>query len=187
MSLKLIRRNKIYGGKVFNTIVDEIEYPSGRTSVREVAEHPGGAVVVACFPDNQIILVNQFRYPLQQTIWELPAGKLEPGEEPLHCAQRELTEETGYVASSWQKLGAIHTTPGFCTEQLHLYLASGLTQHPAGRQLEEGELEMSISLHSISQCIDMIENGEITDAKTICGVYLAERMLYSHPRSTPHH
>src|ERR1041385_3442557 len=94
MKLKLLKRTRVYDGRVFNIIVDDVEYSSGRKSVREVAEHSGGAVALALFPDRRIILVNQHRYPFDEFIWELPAGKLNKGEEPLHCAQRELAEET---------------------------------------------------------------------------------------------
>ncbi|MBI3192972.1 MAG: NUDIX hydrolase, partial [Ignavibacteriae bacterium] len=95
MNLKLLQRNLIHRGRVFNTIVDDIEYPSGRQSVREVAEHPGGAVALAVFPDEKIILIKQHRYPIDKFLWELPAGKLEKGEDPLACAKRELEEESG--------------------------------------------------------------------------------------------
>src|SRR5947208_2952333 len=144
MNLRLLRRNRLYEGKVFNVIVDDVEYPSGNRSVREVAEHTGGAVALAVFPDESIILIHQHRYPFDQFIWELPAGKLNAGEDPLHCAQRELQEETGFTAQSWTKLTAIYTTPGFCSEVLHIYLARELRELPGGRNLEEGELTMTM-------------------------------------------
>ncbi|MBI4810797.1 MAG: NUDIX hydrolase [Ignavibacteriales bacterium] len=136
MKYKLRRRNKVHEGRVFTTIIDEVEYANGNPTMREVAEHPGGAVVLAVFPDHRIILINQHRYPLDKFIWELPAGKLNTGEDPLHCAKRELEEETGYHTKKWKQLTSIYTTPGFCTEVLHIFLARNLSKAPGGRNLE---------------------------------------------------
>lgn len=177
MKLKLLKRNNPYRGRVFNIIVDDVEYPSGNTSIREVAEHPGGSVILAVFPDESIILVNQHRYPFDSFIWELPAGKLEHGEEPLICAQRELAEETGYTASEWRKLTSIYTTPGFCSEVLHIYMATGLSPLPRGRKLEEGESTMTMKMFPLVDVVKMIEDGELADSKTICGVLLGERLI----------
>src|ERR1041385_5325601 len=176
MKLKLLKRTRVYDGRVFNIIVDDVEDSSGRKSVREVAEHSGGAVALALFPDRRIILVNQHRYPFDEFIWELPAGKLNKGEEQLHCAQRELGEETGYRASEWEKLTSIYTSPGFCSEVLHLFLARGLAGGPDERRLEEGEETMTMKVLPLGEAIDMIGRGEIKDAKTICGILLAERL-----------
>lgn len=177
MQLKVLQRRRLYEGKVFNLIVDDVEYPSGNRSIREVAEHPGGAVAAALLPDESIILVRQHRYPVDKDLFELPAGKLSPGEDPLHCAARELEEETGYTADSWQRLTAIFTTPGFCTEQLHIYLAVDVRPSARGRTLEEGELTMTVEVVPLQLAMEMIERGEIVDGKTICGIFLAERFL----------
>jgi len=177
MKLKLLRRNRIYEGRVFNIIVDDVEYPSGNVSVREVAEHGGGAVVLACFPDGGIILINQHRYPLDKFIWELPAGKLDRGEQPLECAKRELEEETGYRAGRWKLLTPIYTTPGFCSEILHIFMASDLTPAPGGRRLEEGEETMTMKILPLFEAVRMIEQGEIMDSKTICGILLGDRRV----------
>ncbi len=177
MHLKLLKRNRLYQGKVFNLIVDDVEYPSGRRSIREVAEHPGGAVALAVFPDERIILIKQHRYPFDEFIWELPAGKLDKGEDPLHCAQRELAEETGYQANEWKKLLTIYTTPGFCSEVLHIYLAKVLSQTPDGRKLEEGEQTMTVEIVPLIEAITMIDQNKIVDAKTICGLLQGERLL----------
>jgi len=181
MKLKLLKRNRVHEGRVFNTIVDEVEYPSGNRSVREVAEHSGGAVALAMFPDRRIILVNQHRYPFDEFIWELPAGKLNAGEEPLRCAQRELEEETGYRAAGWEKLTSIYTSPGFSSEVLHLFLARELTGGPGERRLEEGEQTMTVKILPIAEAVAMIGRGEIKDAKTICGIFLTERQLRGKP------
>jgi len=177
MEYKLIKRNKVYDGRVFKTVIDEVEYISGRRTIREVAEHPGGAVILAAFPDKKIILINQHRYPLNKFIWELPAGKLNKNEEPLDCAKRELEEETGYLAEDWKPLTSIYTTPGFCTEQLHIFIARDLSKAPGGRKLEEGELTMTVQVFPIEKAIQMIEDQEINDSKTICGILLGERIL----------
>jgi len=176
VQLKLLRRNRLYEGRVFNVIVDDVEYPSGNRSVREVAEHSGGSVALALFPDRRIILVRQHRYPFDEFVWELPAGKLNPGEDPLHCAQRELEEETGYLAADWRKLTSIYTTPGFCNEVLHLFMAQRLSESPSGRKLEEGEQTLTASIIALDEAIAMIDRQEIKDAKTICGILLAERL-----------
>jgi ADP-ribose pyrophosphatase len=174
---KVLRSEKKYAGKVFDLIVDEIEYPSGNKSIREVASHPGGAVIVPVLPGNEIVLVRQFRYPVQRMVYELPAGKLNPGEDPAVCARRELEEETGYTARHWRPLTAIYTTPGFCNELLHLYLATDLRKSERGQQLEEGEASLTVETIPLPRVIGMIEQGEIVDAKTICGVLLTERIM----------
>ncbi|MGB2869535.1 MAG: NUDIX hydrolase [Bacteroidota bacterium] len=175
--LKLLRSEKLYAGKVFNLLVDHVEYPSGNHGVREVADHPGGAVALPLMKDGTTLLVRQFRYPMKQYLYELPAGKLNPGEDPKDCAARELEEETGYVAGKMEKLTSIYTTPGFCNEMLHLYLATDLRKSERGQQLEEGELSLTVESVPFEKVIAMIESGEIIDSKTICAVLLAERRL----------
>lgn len=176
-NFKILKSEKRYTGKVFNLVIDEIEYPSGNRALREVAEHPGGSVVVPVLNDGDILLVRQFRYPMKKHLYELPAGKLDAGEDPAVCAARELEEETGYVAGSLRKLTAIYTSPGFCSELLHIYLATDLKTSSRGQQLEEGELDLTVQRIPLERAIEMIEKGEIVDSKTICGILLAERML----------
>jgi ADP-ribose pyrophosphatase len=175
--IKTLKSEKRYTGKIFSLIVDEVEYLSGRRGVREVAEHPGGAVVVPLLDDGTVLLVQQFRYPIKKELLELPAGKLDPGEDPQVCATRELEEETGYSAGSIRKLTAIYTTPGFCNEQLHIYLATGLTKSPRGQRLEEGELDLVVKQFSLPEVVNMIERGEIVDGKTICGIMMTAHQL----------
>ena len=177
MHLKFLKRKRLYEGKVFNLLVDDVEYPSGNQSIREVAEHPGGAVALALLPGERVIMVRQHRYPVNKELLELPAGKLNPGEDPRACAARELREETGYEAETWKKLTALYTTPGFCTEELHLYLATNVRPAVGGRALEEGELSMTVETIPLERAIEMIEEQEIVDGKTICGLLLAERFL----------
>jgi ADP-ribose pyrophosphatase len=177
MNYKLIKSNILYKGKVFDHQVDEIQYDSGNKAFREIAIHPGGAVVVPIKDDGKIILVKQFRYPLQKKLIEFPAGKLEIGEDPLVCATRELEEETGYKAKKIKKLGEIYTAPGYCTEILYIYSATGLTVGNYNR--EEGEQGMEILDLSIAEIEAMIISGEINDAKTIVGTYYIKNLLQS--------
>jgi len=176
---KILRSERRFSGTVFNVVVDDVEYQSGNHGVREVAEHSGGAVVVPLLDDGSVLLVDQFRYPVQKNLLELPAGKLAPGEDPKVCAARELEEETGYSAGTLTKLAAIYTTPGFCSEQLHLYVATQLKKLPEGQRLEEGELDLTVQAVHIDEVIRMIENHIIVDGKTICGVFMVERQIRS--------
>ena len=177
MELKLLHRDVLYTGKVFDLIVDRVEYPTGNQGVREIAHHPGGAVVVPLFDDGQVMMVQQLRYPLGKRVLELPAGKLDKGEVPEHAARRELEEETGWLASALQPLTSIYTTPGFCDEELHIFLATGLHESPGGHRREEGELSMSIHILPLDQAVTMAVDGRLKDSKTIIGLLLTERYL----------
>ena len=174
MKYKVLKSEILYKGKVFDHQVDKIEYESGNKGIREIAIHPGGAVVVPIKDDGKIILVKQFRYPFQKTLIELPAGKLDKGEDPLICATRELEEETGYKAKEIKKLGEIYTAPGYCTEILHIYSAKGLTTGNHNR--EEGEHGMEILELTLNELENMISKGKITDAKTIVGIYYLKNL-----------
>lgn len=172
MNFKIKKSEKIFAGKVFDIQIDKIEYDSGNSGVREVVVHSGGAVVLPVTPEGKIVLVKQYRYPFKKKLLELPAGKLEENEDPAKCAERELTEETGYSAEKITKLGSIYTSPGFCTEELHIYLADNLKAGDHNR--EEGEYGMEIIELTLSAVNDKIANGEIVDAKTICGIHYYE-------------
>ncbi len=175
MNYSLKKSSVLFEGKVFDLRVDEIEYNSGNDGIREIAVHPGGAVVVPVKNDGKIVMVKQFRYPFQKFLIELPAGKLDKGEDPLNCAVRELEEETGFKTDSVEKLGAIYTTPGFCTEILHIYLAENLI--PGNHNREEGEYGMQILEYSLEEIEEMINSGEIVDSKTICGIHYLSNKL----------
>lgn len=169
MNFKVTKSDIIFSGKVFDVKLDEIEYNgTGNKASRQVAVHPGGSVVVPVKDDGKIILISQYRYPHDKIILELPAGKLEKGEDPQLCATRELTEETGYTANQISKLGKIFTTPGFCDEVLHIYLAEDLM--PGEHAREEGEEGMEIFELTLDEIEEKIRSGEIVDAKTICGI-----------------
>ncbi len=175
MNFKVTKSNIVFKGKVFDLKVDEIEYDSGNKGIREIVIHPGGAVVVAVKDDGKFIMVNQFRYPFQKKILELPAGKLDYNEDPYNCAVRELEEETGYRAKKVEKLGRIFTTPGFCSEILYIYLAKELI--PGNHNREEGEHGMEVFEFTMDEIEEKIKSNEITDAKSICGIYLAQKYL----------
>ncbi len=175
MNFKLTNSKTLFEGKVFNLKVDEIEYDSGNKGIREVIVHPGGAVVFPVTNEGKLVMVTQIRYPFQTTLLEFPAGKLDIDEDPLDCAIRELEEETGYKSGKVNKLGKIYTAPGYCTETLHIYVAQELKKGDHKR--EEGEQEMEVFELSLEEIEKKINNGEIVDAKSICGIfYLKNRM-----------
>lgn len=169
MEEKTLSSKIVYAGKIMTVRSDEVEVEGGRKSFREVVEHSGGVTIVA-IKDDSILFVKQFRYPIKKVMLELPAGKLEVGEDPDTACERELEEETGYHAKHWTSLGYIYTSIGFCNEKLYLYLAQDLEfvgEHP-----DEGEILENYE-YKISDVEKMISSGEITDAKTICAVYRA--------------
>ena len=163
---KTLNSQVVFDGKVMTVIKDDIELCDGNKSFREVVVHPGG-VVIAAISNNNIILTKQYRYPLKSTNIELPAGRLEAGEDPLEAAKRELAEETGYEAESWIPLGYINTTPGICTEKLYLFLAKNLKYF--GEHPDEGEFLKCFEC-PLSEAFAKIQNGEINDSKTICAL-----------------
>jgi ADP-ribose pyrophosphatase len=146
--------------------LDRIELPSGRQTDREVVRHPGAAAVAPLVSDDEILLVRQYRHPVEANLWEIPAGKLEPDEEPLACAQRELREETGFEATEWTEVCTFFTSPGFSDERITLFFASGLrpVARPAGDEIAEW------STFPIVEVEQMIDASEITDAKTILAI-----------------
>jgi ADP-ribose pyrophosphatase len=175
MPFDVTRRQIIYEGRVFTIVRDEVRHRSGYESVREVVEHDGGAVVAAVTDDGDVILIRQYRYPVAGAIIELPAGKLSPGEDPLDCAKRELREETGFSAGRWEKLTAMLSTPGFCSEVLHIYLARELRN---GEQaLEEGEESITVLRLPMREALAMCADGRIRDGKTLTGLALAAMRL----------
>lgn len=164
---KTLKSSVVYDGKVFTVIRDDVEVSDGHKSFREVVLHSGGVVIVAMKDDDTILLVRQYRYPLKTVNLELPAGKLEVGENPDEACKRELEEETGYKAQEWVSLGFINTTPGICTEKLYLYLAKDLSY--VGEHPDIGEIIMCEE-YKLSDVLNMIKKGEINDAKTICAI-----------------
>lgn len=164
---KTLRHVNSYHGIIVNVQMEMVELPNGERSMREVVEHPGGVCVVALDKDDMVTMVRQFRFPLQDHLLELPAGKLEPGEEPFPAAVRELSEETGLEAETWVDLGFIYTSPGFSTEKLYLYLAMDLTQGQAHPDPNEF---LDVEKRPLAELVDMVMAGQIADGKTVTGI-----------------
>jgi ADP-ribose pyrophosphatase len=171
----LVRRQQIYEGKVVDLEVDTIELPSGKNAIREVVKHPGGVVAIPILDDGKLILIRQFRYPLKKFILELPAGKLDSGLSPMDTICHEIEEETGFHAASVKEELSFYTSPGFCNEIIHFFVAKGLT--PVAQRLEEGE-HITVEFYTMEDCLRMIEEGAIADAKTILGI-----LWYHHKQS----
>lgn len=167
-------RQPIYRGDVVDLGLEPVQLPNGHRLALEVIRHPGGAAVVALNARQEICLLRQWRHAGGGWLWELPAGKLERGEPALQTAQRELEEEAGLRATQWQVLGQILTTPGFCDEVIHLYLAQDLQSVTARPQAHE-----SIEVHwqPFSQALDWARQGIIRDAKTLLGLFYAQAQL----------
>jgi ADP-ribose pyrophosphatase len=157
----------IYTGKVVTLNVDTVKLPNGVTIDLETIRHPGAAAVVPMKDDGTVVLIRQFRHAAGGFIYEIPAGKLSPGEDPLHCAARELEEEVGYRASSFELLSSIFTAPGFADEVIHVYKATGLTQ---GRQQLDRDEVLEVIEMPLNQAIARIQDGTIRDGKTIVGL-----------------
>ncbi len=157
----------IYTGKVVTLNVDTVKLPNGVTIDLETIRHPGAAAVVPMKDDGTVVLIRQFRHAAGGFIYEIPAGKLSPGEDPLHCAARELEEEVGYRASSFELLSSIFTAPGFADEVIHVYKATGLT---TGRQQLDRDEVLEIVEMPLEQAIRKIQDGTIRDGKTIVGL-----------------
>lgn len=163
-----------YQGKFLKLKKDIVKLPDGGETFREYLIHPGAIAIVPILDDGRIILERQFRYPVDAAMLEIPAGKLEVGEDPLLCAQRELLEETGYTAKTWEFLGRIHPVISYSTEFIDIYLAKGLT---AGeRSLDEGEF-LDVFAATLDEMHQWIAEGKITDVKTIISVYHLEKKL----------
>lgn len=166
-----LQRRPIYSGKIVDLGLETAELPNGVSVELEIIKHPGGAATVAVDAQGQVCLLRQYRHAAGGWLWELPAGKLDPGETSFGTARRELAEEAGVEAENWTDLGPMHSSPGVLTEVIHLYLASGLRQ----AVLDHGSHEI-IEIHwiplgrALSWCID----GTITDAKTLIGLFRAQ-------------
>lgn len=165
---RLDRRDTVYQGRVIDLTVDRITTASGTPAVREVVVHPGGAAVLPVLSNGDVLLVEQFRYPMRRPLLELPAGKIDPGESPEETAARELEEEVGFRAGRLEKLAAFYTTPGFCTELLHLFLARDLQPGRSGGDEDE---ELSVHRYSPREVERLVRSGKIVDAKTLIGLH----------------
>ena len=160
---KTVEKNYIYEGKIINVRRDKAELPDGKPCTREVVEHNGGVCVAPLTDDNELIFVRQFRYPYMEIVLELPAGKLEKGEDPFEAGKRELEEETGTVGGKYYDLGKFYPTPGYCGEIIHLYAASQLQS--TKMHLDEDEY-LEVEKIPLDKAVDMVLAGEIPDGKT---------------------
>jgi len=169
-------------GRFLRVYVDRVRAPDGHLAPREYLRHPGAVMVVPLLDDGQVVLERQYRHPLRRSFVEFPAGKIDPGEDLLDCARRELLEETGYVAAEWIHLGAFHNAIGYCDEKIEVYLARGLTHVGAGT--DDGEV-LEVFTAPLRQLLDRIHDGSVTDVKTVVGAYWLERFLAGRWRGRP--
>jgi ADP-ribose pyrophosphatase len=164
----------VYSGKMLQVHEDQVGLPDGTTARREYVTHPGAALILPWFDDDSILLERQYRYPVGMHCYELPAGKFEPGEPPLQTAQRELLEETGYVADEWKLLYSTLPCVGYSNERIEFFLARELSFK--GASLDEGEFLETLRL-PLAEALEWIRNGTINDTKTMLGLLWADRML----------
>ena len=171
---KILTTEEIYNGRVINVKLHDIELPDGSKSKREIVEHTGGVGVIAVTDEKEVFMVTQYRIAAQQMMLEIPAGKLEKGEDPLSAGLRELQEETGYKAKNIKELGVYYATPGYCQEKLTIYLATDLEF--VGQNLDEGEF-LNVSKHSLDELYQMVMNNEIYDCKTAIAILKAKAII----------
>ena len=169
---KKISGEGVYDGIFLKMKRDTVLLPDGQHAVREYLEHPGAVAILAILDDGRVLLERQYRYPIAQAVIEIPAGKLNTGEDPLLCAQRELQEETGYTAKHWSKIRRIHPVISYSTEFIDIYLAEGLSPGPA--RLDEEEF-LDVFAAPLEELLHWVEMGKITDVKTIISTYWLER------------
>ena len=164
---KTLSSELVYEGRAVKLRIDTVRTPGGRETTREIVEHGDCVAVIAIDADDNVLLVSQFRKPVEKELLEIPAGGIEPGEDPVECVRRELREETGYLPRKVERLGGFYSTPGYCTEYLYLYLAADLTPDPL--QAEDTE-NIRLVRVPLSQITGLITSGSICDAKSIAGL-----------------
>lgn len=171
---KQLTSKQIFDGVVVKLFVDDIELPNGQKSIREVVRHPGAVCVIPVTDEGEVIMIKQFRYPFDRVLLEIPAGKLEPGEDPLDAVKRELEEESGVVAENVEFMGELYTTVAFTDEKIYTYIATGLTYKEAHPDADEFLEVEKIPLKAL---VEMVMNGEIKDSKTQVAILKAEKLL----------
>jgi len=164
----------IYDGQVVKLRVDTVRMPGGRETQREIVEHGDCVAIIAIDADDNVLLVKQFRKPVEKELLEIPAGSIDPGEDPVTTVRREMQEETGYLPQKVERLGGFYSSPGFCTEYLHLYLATDLTPSPLYAEDTES---IKLTRVPISQIRSLIASGSICDAKSITGLLIYSSLL----------
>lgn len=165
-----VASERVFDGKLLKVARDRVVLPDGREALREYIHHPGAVVVLAVLPDGKLVFERQFRYPLRRSFLELPAGKIDPDEDILACARRELREETGYEAARWQHLGVMHPCIGYSDERIEIFLARELNH--VGHALDEGEF-LEVLSFSVGEAVAAVHDGRITDGKTITALFRA--------------
>jgi len=173
-SARILSSEVLYQGKVFGLKRETVIEPGGVRVDRDIVVHPGSVVVLPIFPDGRILLIRQYRHSVGEFLWELVAGRKEPGENPVNGARRELLEETGYSAKRFRRLMRVVPTPGFVNEWMWIFAAEGLTEGPA--QPEEDE-KITPRIFTWKQAERMIERGTLHDAKSICGILYYLRFM----------
>ena len=171
---KCLEREDLYRGRIIYVHKDKVSLPDGSSSIREIVVHSGGVAILPLDDDGNVWCVRQYRYAVGDHLLELPAGKLNDGEDPLDCAVRELSEETGFTAEKFTFLGELLPSPGYCKETLYLYLATGLK--PGKAHLDPGEF-LDVERLSLKELTDMVLRNELTDAKTAMAVLKAHCLL----------
>ena len=170
-----LSKEELYQGRIIRVERWQVGLPNGKTATREIVVHNGAAAIVPIDSEGNVTLVRQHRIAAGRFTWEIPAGKLDsPAEDPFAAAKRELEEETGLNAENWQFLTRIDTTPGFCTEKISIYLATGLSQHPAHTDPDEF---LRLTKLPLSEAVELCMAGELRDSKTVVGLLMAQRML----------
>lgn len=175
MSEARLGSRRVYTGRIINVDVDTVRFPNGSTGDLEMVRHPGASAIIPFLSDPagddpQILLLRQYRYAAEQVLYEVPAGRLDPGEDPKACAERELAEETGCRAERMEFLFTMYTTPGFTDERIHVFLASGITHGDSAREPDEF---ISVETVTLSHALGLIQKGEIRDAKTALAILFA--------------
>ena len=160
--------------KLFTLVTENITMANGFKTDIHILRHPGAAAVVPVTSSGSVILIHQYRHAVGESIWEIPAGTLDPGESPLECAERELSEETGFRAATFKRLGDIVPVPAWSDERIHIYLATGLT---STRQALERDEQLEVHEVQWEQALSMIDTGEIKDAKTVAGIHMTQRTI----------
>ena len=164
---KMLESKEIFNGRVIRVTVDKVLLENGTTSTREIVHHHGGACILPVDADGNVTMVRQFRYAFGEEIWELPAGKLEPGEDPFESAKRELSEECGLSADNYIDLGVVYPTVGYDSEKIYLWAATGL--HKGGQHLDAGEF-LDVVRMPFEEALQKVLHGEIKDSKTQIGL-----------------